>query len=108
MREDVTFAQLAEFVWFKETGTGFTGFPGGAASPLLGVFEGRAVYLLYNGILKELKAGIGEGNILTAEVFAALPPFAGAKIIYAAAERMGKSLEHERITFKQTPYELHL
>ena len=108
VREDVTFAQLAEFVWFKETGTGFAGFPGGTASPLLGVHEGRAVYLLYNGILKELKAGIGEGNILTEEVFSALPPFAGAKIIYAAAERMGKSLEHERITFKQTPYELEM
>ena len=109
VREDVTFAQLAEFVWFKETGTGFAGFPGGAASPLLGVHEGRAVYLLYNGILKELKAGIGEGNILTEEVFSALPPFAGPKVVYAAAERMGKQrLAHERITFKQTPYELHL
>ena len=104
----MTFAQLAEFVWFKETGTGFSGFPGGAASPLLGVHEGRAVYLLYNGILKELKAGIGEGNILTEEVFAALPPFAGPKVVYAAAERMGKRLARERITFKQTPYELHL
>ena len=104
----MTFAQLAEFVWFKETGTGFSGFPGGAASPLLGVHEGRTVYLLYNGILKELKAGIGEGNILTEEVFAALPPFAGAKTIYAAAERMGARCAREGITFKQTPYELHL
>ncbi|MBR4737342.1 MAG: site-specific DNA-methyltransferase [Rhodocyclaceae bacterium] len=106
VREDVTFAQLAEFVWFKETGTGFAGFPGGTASPLLGVHEGRAVYLLYNGILKELKAGIGEGNILTDEVFSALPPFAGAKTIYAAANRMGARCAREGITFKQTPYEL--
>jgi hypothetical protein len=25
IRRDVSFAQLAEFVWFAETGTGFTG-----------------------------------------------------------------------------------
>ena len=39
VREDVTFAQLAEFVWFVETGTGFANK---ADSPLLGVHEGRA------------------------------------------------------------------
>ena len=103
VREDVTFAQLAEFVWFKDTGTGYTG---AADSPLLGVHEGRAIYLLYNGILQELKAGIGEGNILTAEVLAALPPFPGPKVIYAAANRMGARCARENITFKQTPYEL--
>jgi len=48
VREDVRFAQLAEFVWFAETGTGLHGK---AASPLLGVHYGVAVYLLYNGIL---------------------------------------------------------
>jgi len=39
IRRDVSFAQLAEFVWFAETGTGFTGT---ADSPLLGVHEGHA------------------------------------------------------------------
>ncbi|CAA6800490.1 MAG: Type III restriction-modification system methylation subunit (EC, partial [uncultured Thiotrichaceae bacterium] len=50
IRADVTFAQLAEFVWFAETGSGFTG---DAKSPLLGIHEGRAIYLLYNGILND-------------------------------------------------------
>jgi len=74
IRSDVTFAQLAEFVWFAETGTGFTGM---ADSPLLGVHEGRAIYLLYNGILKD--KSVAGGNVLTGAVFDALPPFAGPR-----------------------------
>lgn len=57
VRADVTFAQLAEFVWFVETVTGFTGK---ADSPLIGVHEGRAVYLLYNGILKDKSVAGGK------------------------------------------------
>ncbi|TSE35232.1 DNA methylase [Tepidimonas charontis] len=103
IRRDVTFAQLAEFVWFTETGTGFTGT---ADSPLLGVHEGRAIYLLYNGILKD--RSIGGGNVLTGPVFDTLPKFAGPKVIYAAANRMGARAAREGITFKQTPYALEM
>ncbi|NLY27105.1 MAG: site-specific DNA-methyltransferase [Alcaligenaceae bacterium] len=103
IREDVTFAQLAEFVWFAETGTGFTGV---ADSPLLGVHEGRAIYLLYNGILKDLAPD--SGNVLTAAVFGQLPTFRGPKVIYAAANRMGSRIARENITFKQTPYALEV
>jgi hypothetical protein len=101
IRRDVTFAQLAEFVWFAETGTGYTGR---ADSPLLGVHEGRAIYLLYNGILKD--RSIAGGNVLTGPVFEVLPKFAGPKVIYAAANRMGARAVREGITFKQTPYAL--
>jgi hypothetical protein len=101
IRGDVTFAQLAEFVWFKETGTGFTDK---ADSPLLGVYEGRAIYLLYNGILKD--KSVAGGNVLTGPVFDRLPRFAGRKVIYAAAERMGARAGRENVTFKQTPYAL--
>ena len=102
VRDDVTFAQLAEFVWFAETGTGFTGK---AKSPLLGVHEGVAVYLLYNGILKD--RAVNGGNVLTAPVLALLPPHAGPKVIYAAANRLGAPrLQRDRIVFKQTPYAL--
>lgn len=103
IRSDVGFAQLAEFVWFAETGTGFTG---SADSPLLGVHEGRAIYLLYNGILKD--KSVGGGNVLTAPVLAALPPFDGPKVIYAAANRLGSRMAREGITFKQTPYALEV
>lgn len=101
IRSDVRFAQLAEFAWFMETGTSYTG---AADSPLLGVHEGRAIYLLYNGILKDIS--LAGGNVLTPAVYAALPPFAGPKVIFAAANRLGARTAREGITFKQTPYEL--
>jgi site-specific DNA-methyltransferase (adenine-specific)/adenine-specific DNA-methyltransferase len=101
IRPDVRFAQLAEFVWFAETGTGYAGK---GDSPLLGVHEGRAVYLLYNGILKD--KSVGGGNVLTGPVFDVLPKFAGPKVIYAAANRMGARAAREGISFKQTPYAL--
>jgi site-specific DNA-methyltransferase (adenine-specific)/adenine-specific DNA-methyltransferase len=63
-----------------ETGCGYTGT---ADSPLLGIHENIAVYLLYNGILKD-KSVVG-GNLLTSSVFDILPKFAGPKVIYAAA-----------------------
>ena len=99
----MTFAQLAEFVWFAETGTGYTRH---ADSPLLGVHAGRAIYLLYNGILKDRSAA--GGNLLTGSVFDVLPKFAGPKVIYAAANRMGGRAAREGITFKQTPYALEV
>ena len=102
VREDVRFAQLAEFVWFAETGTGFVGK---VNSPLLGVHEGVAVYLLYNGILKD--KSVDGGNVLTAPVLSHLPHHDGPKVIYAAASRLGgPRLQRERIVFKQTPYAL--
>ncbi len=104
IREDVIFSQLAEFVWFAETGTGYCGT---ADSPLLGEHEGRAIYLLYNGILKD--KSLGGGNVLTGAVFNILPPFDGPKIIYAAACRLGAPrLQREQIVFKQTPYALEV
>lgn len=103
IRSDVTFAQLAEFVWFAETGTGFNG---ASDSPLLGVHEGRAIYLLYNGILKD--KSVAGGNVLTSPVFDLLPKFSGPKVIYAAANRMGARAARESIVFKQTPYALEV
>jgi adenine-specific DNA-methyltransferase len=114
----VTFAQLAEFVWFAETGytpgaldSGLRGDEGNGsngefgASPLLGTHQGRAIYLLYNGILKDKT--VGGGNVLTGAVFAILPPYDGPKTIYAAACRLGAPrLQREQIAFKQTPYAL--
>jgi len=108
VRDDVTFEQLAEFVWFKETGTGLP--PGGAGekrftSPLLGIHEGQAIYLLFNGILGD--KSINGGNVLTGPVLDSLPAHDGPKTFYAAACRLGASrLRREQIVFKQTPYAL--
>jgi len=102
IREDVTFSQLAEFVWFSETGTGFKQK---GKSPMLGVHKGRAIYLLYNGILGD--KSVSGGNVLTGPVLDLLPPHDGTRVIYAAACRLGTPrLNREGIVFKQTPYAL--
>lgn len=104
IREDVTFAELADFVWFSETGLGYSG---GDDSPLLGTFHEQAVYLLFNGILGDRRPQ--GGNILTKAVLDGLPPHDGPKIIYAAATRLGPStLQREQIIFKQTPYAIEV
>ena len=109
----MSFEQLAEFVWFAETGTGLPSpqpSPAGGRgrkrkSPLLGVHQGRAVYLLYNGILDDL--AIDSGNVLTSVVLDKLPKHDGPRVIYAAACRLGTPrLQREGIVFKQTPYAL--
>jgi DNA modification methylase len=103
IRADVTFDQLAEFVWFAETGTGLKNPK--KKSPMLGVHQGRAVYLLYNGILDDL--AIDSGNVLTGVVLEKLPKHEGPRVIYAAACRLGAPrLRREGIVFKQTPYAL--
>ncbi len=103
IREDVTFAQLAEFVWFAETGVGYKSTR--KKSPLLGIHGGRAIYLLYNGILDDL--AIDSGNVLTGVVLDKLPRHDGPRVIYAAACRLGTPrLNREGIVFKQTPYAL--
>ncbi len=124
IRDDVTFAQLADFVWFAEMGEGY--MEKGIASPfledgclakglqspspyspLLGVKDGAAVYLLFNGILGDRRpAG---GNILTKAVYDSLPPHDGPQVIYAAATRIGEAERTRRnIIFKQTPYAIEV
>jgi DNA modification methylase len=106
IRPDITFSQLSEFVWFAETGTAMVAPP---ESPLLGVHDGRAIYLLYNGILKD--RSVAGGNVLTMNVYGNLPDVAQQmpKVIYAAACRVGSArLARENIVFKQTPYALDI
>lgn len=98
----IRFAPLAAHVWFIETGVPFIG---SADSPLLGIHDGTAYYLLYNGILGDKRPN--GGNVLTAKILAALPPFEGPKIIFGEGCRMSIGrLESERITFRQIPYEI--
>lgn len=69
IRDDVTFAELAEFVFFRETGRPLPRRDT-PLTPLLGTHEGRAVYLLFNGILGD--RSVAGGNVLTAPILAAL------------------------------------
>nr|WP_240922915.1 site-specific DNA-methyltransferase [Pseudoalteromonas sp. Z1A6] len=110
---NVSFEQLAEFVWFMETGTGLNASNLDAkqkhTTPYLAQYKGRAIFLLYNGILGD-KTDVG-GNVLnnrSLEVLnAALPNFTGPKVIYGARTRFDKTkLVKLGITFHQLPYEL--
>jgi 16S rRNA G966 N2-methylase RsmD len=109
---EVRFAELARFVWFAETGLGRPlrrrrADAPDIASPLLGVHEGRAIYLLYNGILKD--RSIEGGNVLTTPLLDALPPHAGPKVIYAARSAIAEPrLRALGIIFKQLPYRLRV
>jgi len=103
IRSDVTFAELAEFVWFTETGTGYP--KGLKPSPLLGTYKGKAIYLLFNGILKD-RGDLG-GNVLNNRTLAVLPDHEGQRVVYGARSRFDKAkLSRMKIEFKQLPYEL--
>jgi adenine-specific DNA-methyltransferase len=104
IRSTVRFADLARHVYFTETGEPLPPQKK-ANSALLGVHQGKGVYLLYNGILKD-KTPDG-GNVLTTGVLALLPSHSGPKVIYGAACRIGaERLRREQIDFKQLPYKL--
>ena len=91
----VTFEQLAAFVWFDATKTPLVEK---ISSPLIGVHDGAAIYLLF-----------GTENILTQETFPTLPAQVGKKIIYSAACRLDEEFlrEHE-IIFRHIPVDLKL
>ncbi|MHB8121414.1 MAG: site-specific DNA-methyltransferase [Desulfuromonadaceae bacterium] len=85
IRTTVRFSDLAHHVYFTETG-GPLPESADLQSPLLGVHNSTAVYLLYNGILKD-KTQKG-GNVLTTVILAALPQHDGPKVIYGTACRI--------------------
>lgn len=99
----ISFEDLAAHIWFAETHTSYKKTSN--FSPLLGIHNETAYYLLYNGILGDKRpAG---GNILTSKVLANLPVYEGKKVIYGEASLLGQVKLHENhITFKQTPYDI--
>ncbi len=104
IRPTVKFTELARHVYFTETGEPLPRerVPN---TPLLGVYRGTGVYLLYNGILKD--KSFDGGNVLTRAVLAQLPPHDGPKVIYCAGCLLGaERLRAARITVRQTPREV--
>lgn len=111
----VRFATLAAFVWHFETGIPSPPDPLPQAgeesnTPLLGIHNGTAYYLLYNGILGDRRPA--SGNVLTHAVLQMLNemfPHAGRKVIYGETTRLGAArLTTEKITFKQIPYDVKM
>ncbi|ELU8568295.1 site-specific DNA-methyltransferase [Vibrio parahaemolyticus] len=104
LNTDIKFPTLASHIWYLETKT-----PLGnkADTPLLGVHNDTAYYLLYNGILGDRRpAG---GNVLTSKVLNNLPDIDKHEriVIYGESSRLGEArLKQASITFKQIPYDV--
>ncbi len=102
---DISFAALAALVWHLHTGQ-----PADHAmtTALLGVHEGTACYLIYNGILGDIRPEAG--NVLTESVYRhlmSLHPHAGPCVVYGEATLMGPARRAALgLVFKQWPYDL--
>ena len=106
IRSDISFSVLAAHVYFSETGHPWRN---NTASPFLGLHDGHAYALLYNGILGD------RGNVLTRATLAVIREeithkdanFAGPLTIYGEQSRLTPAtLDREDIVFKQTPYDI--
>jgi adenine-specific DNA-methyltransferase len=122
---DIKFDTLAAWVWYQETRTPWKVGAGGTAlavpaanmgtaqtgTPLLGIHEGTAYALLYNGILGDRRpAG---GNVLTGAVLdalkALLPDHAGPWVVFGESCRLSpRRLTAAGVRFKQIPYEIRI
>ena len=104
IRAGVKFSDLAAHIFFTETGTPIPKRTH-ARTPLLGVHDGKAVYLLFNGVLGDRRPD--GGNVLTGDILRGLPAHDGPKIVYGESCRLGADrLRREGIVFKQVPYEI--
>ena len=100
----VKFSDLAAHVFFTETGTPIPKRVNGK-SPILGVYENKAVYLMYNGVMGDKRPG--SGNILTAKTLTELPKHDGLKVIYSEGCLLSpQKLKKEGVIFKQVPYQI--
>ena len=107
IREGIGFGLLAAHIWFAETDTPLSGE---ATTPVLGVHDNWLHALLYNGVLADKRPQ--GGNVLTRTTLALIrgnapDGFDGPMTIYGEQTRLSvATLERERITFKQTPYDV--
>lgn len=105
---DVTFSDLANYVWWLETKTAISSADK-INTPFLGIHEGVAYYLLYNGVLGDRRPN--GGNVLTNPILKYLNEcykHEGKRVIIGEASRIGPAkLEALNIEFKQIPYALY-
>ena len=98
----ISFVHLAAHIWFTETRTPLIK---PRRNPKLGVHDGTALYLLYNGILHDRRPE--GGNVLTRAVLDSLNHHDGPRIIYGESSRLAPAtLKRLNVTFKQTPYDV--
>jgi adenine-specific DNA-methyltransferase len=93
----IRYQHLAAHIWYKTTKTPLLTKPD---TPLIGIHNDTAYYLLYNGIL-----GDKQNNTLTETVLKQLPDYNGNKIIYSEDCQLGDEiLAIENIEFREIPY----
>lgn len=103
INQEIKFEHLAAHIWFAETGTARSARA--MKSPLLGVHNGTAYYLLYNGILGDKT--LAGGNMLTMKLLMDLPAHDGPKVIYGEGTNMSNDrLRSLGITFRKTPNDI--
>jgi len=99
----IRFDHLAAHIWFSETHKPLAHKR--KRSPFLGKHNETAYYLLYNGILGDMRPD--GGNVLTRKILEELPAHDGPRIIYGESSRLSAAtLKQLGITFKQTPYDV--
>ena len=110
IRADIRFPVLAAHVWFSETGRPWNG---NGDSPFLGLHDGHAYALLYNGILGDKRPN--GGNVLTRATLSTIREeieckharFSGPLTVYGEQSRLASAtLERAGIVFKQMPYDV--
>lgn len=108
LAEGIPFEAMAAHVWFTETKTPYS--PPEGKTTVLGIHEGVAYALLYNGILRD--RSVNGGNVLTRRTLETVrADLAGREcgklVVYGEACRlMPQTLAALGIEFRQTPYDL--
>lgn len=107
----IRFDTLAAWLWYRETRRPWAANVSGrrAGTPLLGVCEGVAYCLLYNGVLGDRRPQ--GGNVLTSAVWAALaqllPGYAGRWVVFGESCRLSPQRRAAlAIEFRQIPYDI--
>lgn len=105
LNTEIKFPILAAHIWYAETRTPLATK---SDTPFLGIHDGKAYFLLYNGILGDKRPQ--GGNVLTSKVLEHLlqiKKYSGPMVIYGETSRLGPSrLLQNNITFKQIPYDV--
>jgi adenine-specific DNA-methyltransferase len=108
INENILFENLAAHIWFSETKMPYS--QSAEKSTFLGVHNGTAYALLYNGILYD--RSISGGNVLTSKILQIIETDLQGQeydklIIYGEWCKIGANrLKNKHIEFKQTPYDV--
>ena len=107
--ESIPYDVLAAHIWWQDTGTAW-GASKDAKGTVLGVHDGVAYALLYNGILHD--RSVNGGNVLTRQTLGVIKEDLGQAeyrklVVYGEWNKLGEErLKDEKIEFRQTPYDV--